>query len=636
MLGFPGEFARRFPAGGPLANPISTTLGPLASPCRPSRANSLPVPPSPSHPLVPRTDPAPDLPLSGRPPGSGFSDAGDPALSPPPRARGQRRILHLDVDAFLASVEQAVHPELKGKPLVIGGLPGERNLVMSSSYEARAFGVRPGMPLAEAARRCPRAIFRRGDSQAANRLRERTAHLLGRYSPLVEVASIDDFFVDLTACARLFPRAFDAAVNLRAEIRREVDLPVTIGVGTNRMLARLARASSPSRAASPRSFPAPSRPSWLPCPWTACPASAHSIGADLERFGIRTVADLRQVSREVLFASFGSLGLVLWERARGQDDEPGGADLRPASRRLLRDAHSPPPCAADSTFEPEEGRREHIEAMLAYIVERAAHRLRSPGRDRALPGGARALRGHAAGAGAAPGRRRRRLRVAWKTRHPGRAHRRHRRAAHGGARAVRRPAAPPRAGEAGGHHPARAHGPGPAVRDGSSAIPPRTPPPAPATRIANGPWTAPSTACAPSTASAACCAARACRSPPRPCENPRRFRAAHALVEPVKALRTGTPLLGTRAQSQGRPRQTMLGATAEKAGHRRRPGQRRRGAGGCDGDSWSETESWARSERDNAARRAAGAPRRSPWGMALCAHASAQGALRLVSRASTG
>src|SRR5262245_36581904 len=83
-----------------------------------------------------------------------------------------RRILHLDVDAFLASVEQALHPELAGKPVVVGGLPSERNLVMSCSYEARAFGVRPGMLLAEAARRCPRAVFRRGDSQAAGRLRE--------------------------------------------------------------------------------------------------------------------------------------------------------------------------------------------------------------------------------------------------------------------------------------------------------------------------------------------------------------------------------------------------------------------------------------------------------------------------------
>ena len=107
-----------------------------------------------------------------------------------------RRILHLDVDAFLASVEQALHPELRGKPVVVGGLPTDRNLVMSCSYESRRFGVRPGLLLGEAARRCPQAIFRRGDSQAANRLREEVARIAWDFSPRVEIASIDDLFVD--------------------------------------------------------------------------------------------------------------------------------------------------------------------------------------------------------------------------------------------------------------------------------------------------------------------------------------------------------------------------------------------------------------------------------------------------------
>jgi hypothetical protein len=108
-----------------------------------------------------------------------------------------RRILHVDVDAFLASVEQAVHPELRGLPVVIGGMPTDRNLVMSCSYPARAFGVKPGMLLPEAHHRCPHAIFRRGDSQAAKRLREAIAHILMRATPIVEIASIDDFLLDL-------------------------------------------------------------------------------------------------------------------------------------------------------------------------------------------------------------------------------------------------------------------------------------------------------------------------------------------------------------------------------------------------------------------------------------------------------
>jgi DNA polymerase-4 len=277
----------------------------------------------------------------------------------------------------LASVEQALHPELKGRPLVIGGLPSERNLVMSSSYEARAFGVRPGMLLAEAARRCPRAIFRRGDSQAANRLRERTAQLLTRYSPLVEIASIDDFFVDISACARLHPRAFDLAETLRREIRAEVDLPVSIGIGSNRMLARMAgKLAKPGGIAEV--FAGSEAAFLAPLPVDSLPGVGHSIGACLERFAIRTIADLRQVSREVLFASFGSLGLTLWERARGRDEEivePTFVQLADG-RFVLR---IPKALRRDSTFEPEEGRREHIEAMLAYLIERAAHRLRQLG-----------------------------------------------------------------------------------------------------------------------------------------------------------------------------------------------------------------------------------------------------------------
>src|SRR5688500_12355180 len=154
--------------------------------------------------------------------------------------RGTRRILHLDVDAFLASVEQAVHPELAGLPVVVGGMPHERNLVMSCSYAARAFGVRPGMLLAEAARRCPHAVFRRGDSQAANRMRAEVARILMRATPKVEVASIDDFFADLTGTRRLSGAACDVAVRLRAAIREELALPVTIGIGTSKTIARIA------------------------------------------------------------------------------------------------------------------------------------------------------------------------------------------------------------------------------------------------------------------------------------------------------------------------------------------------------------------------------------------------------------
>lgn len=288
---------------------------------------------------------------------------------------GTRRIVHLDVDAFLASVEEALHPELRGLPVVIGGQPTSRNLVMSCSYTARAFGIRPGMRLSEAAARCPDAVFRQGDSQAANRLREQLARILVRYSPTVEVASIDDFFVDLTGTTRLSGSAFDVAQAMREAIRDELSLPVTIGVGTSRIMARLAgKLAKPGAIAE--IFPGHERAFLAHLPIEHLPGVGHSIGRLLERFSIRTAGELTRVSREILFASFGRAGLVLHDRARGIDLEPVEPTyvIDDAGRASVR---APRSIRRDSTFEPEEGRRELVEAMLSYLVERAAQRLRT-------------------------------------------------------------------------------------------------------------------------------------------------------------------------------------------------------------------------------------------------------------------
>lgn len=309
-----------------------------------------------------------------------------PAPADPPRARPgrdahlpprTRRILHLDVDAFLASVEQALHPELRGRPVVVGGMPDSRNLVMSCSYEARAHGVHPGMLSSRAARLCPGAVFRDGDSQAANRMRDEVTRLLLGFTPRVEVASIDDFFVDLTGGTRLLGDAAEVGGELRRLVQREVGLPLTVGVGTSRTLARLAgKLAKPGGVAEV--LPGHERAFLARLPVRHLPGVGHVIGRKLEHFAIRTVGELALVSREVLFASFGSAGLVLYERARGHDPEPVEATHHLDAGGRLR-ARPPRSIRRDSTFEPEEGRREHVAAMLAYLVERAAHRLRAAG-----------------------------------------------------------------------------------------------------------------------------------------------------------------------------------------------------------------------------------------------------------------
>jgi len=290
---------------------------------------------------------------------------------------GTRRILHLDVDAFLASVEQALHPELDKKPVVVGGPPTSRNLVMSCSYEARAFGVRPGMHLSEAKRRCPRAIFRDGDSQAANRLRDEVTRVLLGFTPRVEVASIDDFYLDLTGTARLHGAAFDAALTIQRGVKARTRLSLSIGVGTNRLVARLAgKLAKPGGVAE--ILPGGELAFLGALPLEHLPGVGHATGALLERFALRHVRELRAFSREVLFTAFGSAGLVLFERAHGRDEaEVEATHVLDDSGALV--ARPPKSLQRETTFEPEEGRPEVIEAMLSYLVERGAHRLRALG-----------------------------------------------------------------------------------------------------------------------------------------------------------------------------------------------------------------------------------------------------------------
>lgn len=289
-----------------------------------------------------------------------------------------RRILHLDVDAFLASVEQALHPELRGRPVVVGGSPRSRNLVMSASYEARAWGVRPGLPLREAQRRCPKAIFRDGDSQAANRLRGELARLALDYTPQVEITSIDDLLLDVTGAERPFGRAFDLALDLKRRAWRELHLPLTIGIGRSVLFARLAgKLGKPGGVAE--LWPGREQAFLDALPLEHLPGIGRSIGAQLERFGLRRVGELRRlVPRELLFQSFGRDGLTIHARAHGLDEREVEASVElDAEGRLV---HRPPASIRrDSTFEPEEGRPELIEAMLWWLVERAAHRLRSHG-----------------------------------------------------------------------------------------------------------------------------------------------------------------------------------------------------------------------------------------------------------------
>ncbi|TFG96497.1 MAG: DNA polymerase IV, partial [Myxococcales bacterium] len=154
-------------------------------------------------------------------------------------------ILHADMDAFYASVEQRDRPELRGRPVIVGGT-GPRGVVAAASYEARRFGVRSAIPTAQARALCPEGVFLRGDMRRYARESERIFEIFRRFTPLVEGLSLDEAFLDLSGTERLHGPPAEAGRRLRALVRAEIDLAVSVGIGPVKMVAKIA-----SEAAKP-------------------------------------------------------------------------------------------------------------------------------------------------------------------------------------------------------------------------------------------------------------------------------------------------------------------------------------------------------------------------------------------------
>ena len=172
----------------------------------------------------------------------------------------QATILHADLDAFYASVEQLLHPSLRGKPIAVGG-----GVVLAASYEAKAFGVRGGMPGRQARELCPELIFVGGNFSEYQRLGDAAIAVLGDFTPLVERISIDEAFADVAGCTRLFGTPAEIASTIRQRVRTELGLPISVGVARTKYLARSPR-RLPSRMVWSWSIPRPNSSSSTICP----------------------------------------------------------------------------------------------------------------------------------------------------------------------------------------------------------------------------------------------------------------------------------------------------------------------------------------------------------------------------------
>jgi DNA polymerase-4 len=275
-------------------------------------------------------------------------------------------ILHVDMDAFFVSVELLAHPELRGKPVVVGGQKDQRGVVSAASYEARKFGIQSAMPLRAAGRLCPDAIFLDGHHELYGEWSDRIATILGKYSPVVEMASIDEAYLDLAGTERLHGPPLAAAHKLVREIWDTTQLPCSVGLAPTRLVAKVA-----SDQAKPRGLvyvPAGSEATFLaPLPVRKIPGIGKVTEAALHALAISTVGQLAEVALERLEEVFGQWGTALYRKSRGQDAYEFFVDAEPKS------------ISHNRTFGEDTQDRCLLESTLSYLCQKAAKRLRDSG-----------------------------------------------------------------------------------------------------------------------------------------------------------------------------------------------------------------------------------------------------------------
>jgi len=270
-------------------------------------------------------------------------------------------VLHLDIDAFFAAVEQVLDARLRGRPVVVG-----TGVIASCSYEARSFGLHAGMPLREARRLCPRAVFLEGRHHVYRCFTARIFEILRGVSPRVDTY-LDEAFCDLSGMERLLGDLRKTGEGVRERVRDETGLSVTVGLGPNRMASKIA-----GKTVKPGGV------RWVrteedlaeliaPMPVEVVPGVGRKVGQVLIELNVRTVADLRALPEASLVALFGANGRAIFERARGRDSRP------------VAPAEIPKSISRETTFHAETGDPVEIEGMLQYLCGRASRAARGLG-----------------------------------------------------------------------------------------------------------------------------------------------------------------------------------------------------------------------------------------------------------------
>jgi DNA polymerase IV len=275
-------------------------------------------------------------------------------------------ILHVDMDAFFVSVELLERPDLRGKPVVVGGRPDQRGVVSAASYEARKFGIHSAMPLRTAGRLCPHAVFLDGHHEKYSEWSDRIATILAKFSPIVEMVSVDEAYLDLSGTERLHGPPFAAADKLLRTITQQTDLPCSGGLATTRLVAKVA-----SDQAKPRGLvwvaPGMEARFLAPLPIRKIPGIGEVTERALRALGIETAEQLAAHQKERLEKIFGQWGTALFRKARGGDAYEFLIDAEPKS------------ISHNHTFGEDTGNVPEMESLLSHLSQKTCKRLREAG-----------------------------------------------------------------------------------------------------------------------------------------------------------------------------------------------------------------------------------------------------------------
>jgi DNA polymerase-4 len=281
-------------------------------------------------------------------------------------AAGSASILHVDMDAFFVSVELLERPELRGKPVVVGGRPDQRGVVTAASYEARKYGIQSAMPLRTAGRLCPHAIFLDGHHAKYTQWSDRVALILAKFSPVVEMVSIDEAYLDLSGTERLHGPPFAASDKLLRTITRETGLPCSGGLAATRLVAKVA-----SDQGKPRGLvwvpPGREEKFLAPLPVRKIPGIGKVTERALRALSIETVEQIAALPQDKLENIFGQWGTALYRKARGGDSYEFVVDAEPKS------------ISQNHTFNEDTSDPAALTGVLSHLSQKACKRLREAG-----------------------------------------------------------------------------------------------------------------------------------------------------------------------------------------------------------------------------------------------------------------